>query len=248
MINRINPQLLTATNILVALNLAAFILSYVLRIDLFTSFALYPLDNQSFQAWQLISYMFLHGGVAHILFNMFALWSFGTLLERVWGAKRFVIFYLACGIGAGVIHLLVTQYQFNQLTQQLSLAGFSAQDLAELLNSGRFNTALLGEVGKETLQQYYYLNNAPTVGASGATYGLLAAFALLFPHFKVMLIFLPVPVKAMFFVPVLLLIDLIGGLTGFTIFGANVAHFAHVGGALIGAAMVFYWLKVAKQT
>jgi membrane associated rhomboid family serine protease len=245
--NRINPELLTATNALIASNVILFFLMQGLGLNLSQNFALYPLEHDAFKPWQLISYMFLHGGLTHVLFNMIALWSFGTILERVWGVRRFLFFYLVCGVGAGVIHLLVTQYQFNQLAEQLSLAGFSARDLNALLDTGRYSTAQLGEVSKETLAKFYYLHNSPTVGASGATYGLLTAFALLFPHFKIMLIFLPVPVKAMYFVPVLLLIDLLAGVTGFSIFGANIAHFAHIGGGIVGLALVFYWLKKAQN-
>jgi len=163
-----------------------------------TGFEMFGWQNQNFKPWQLFTHMFLHGGISHLAFNMLALWSFGRVLEKVWGKTRFVLFYLICGIGAAVISQLVDQF-------------------------------FLGPV-------YGY-----TVGASGAIYGLLVAFAVMFPNFKIMLIFLPVPIAAKHFVPVLLLIDLTAGFTGFSIFGQNIAHFAHLGGALVGFLMVYYY-------
>jgi len=163
-----------------------------------TGFEMFGWQNQNFKPWQLFTHMFLHGGISHLAFNMLALWSFGRVLEKVWGETRFVLFYLICGIGAAVISQLVDQF-------------------------------FLGPV-------YGY-----TVGASGAIYGLLVAFAVMFPNFKIMLIFLPVPIAAKHFVPVLLLIDLTAGFTGFSIFGQNIAHFAHLGGALVGFLMVYYY-------
>lgn len=165
-----------------------------------TGFEMFGWQDSRFQPWQLLTHMFLHGGVTHLAFNMLALWSFGRILEKVWGVQRFVVFYLVCGLGAALISQLVDQF-------------------------------VLGPV-------YGY-----TVGASGAIYGLLVAFAMMFPNFKIMLIFLPVPIAAKYFVPVLLLIDLTAGVTGFSIFGQNVAHFAHLGGALMGFLMASYFKR-----
>lgn len=155
---------------------------------------------REFKPWQLLTHMFLHGGFTHLAFNMLALWSFGRILEQIWGSQRFLIFYLVCGLGAAIISQLVDQF---------------------------------------VLSPSYTV----TVGASGAIYGLLVAFAMMFPNFKIMLIFLPVPIAAKIFVPILLLIDLSAGFTGFSIFGQNIAHFAHLGGALMGFAMVHYFKR-----
>ena len=111
------------------------------------------------------------------------------------------------------------------------------------MDTGRVSNALTALVAEEQLLELYYLYHSPMVGASGAVYGILVAFAMLFPNFKIALIFLPVPIAAKFFVPVLIGIDLLAGFTGFSIFGLNIAHFAHVGGALVGAIMVSFWLK-----
>ncbi len=167
-----------------------------------TGFEMFGWQSPFFKPWQLLTHMFLHGSVSHLAFNMLALWSFGRVLEKVWGIQRFLIFYLACGIGAALISQIVDQFFFGPVS-----------------------------------------NYTRTVGASGAIYGLLVAFAVMFPNFKIMLIFLPVPVAAKHFVPVLLLIDLMAGFTGFSIFGQNIAHFAHLGGALIGFLMLNYYKR-----
>lgn len=200
-------------------------------------------QHPDFKIWQLISSIFMHGGLAHLAFNMLALWSFGRVLEQVWGNQRFLFFYLLCGVGASVISMLVTQFQLQSLNNELFNAGISSNSLEAWLEQGRLQASEAVNANKEALQKYYFLFNTPMVGASGAIYGILVAFALLFPNFKIMLIFLPVPIAAKYFVPVLLLIDLSAGITGFSIFGYNIAHFAHIGGAIIGASLVFTWLK-----
>ena len=167
-----------------------------------TGFEMFGWQTSRFEPWQLGTHMFLHGSISHLAFNMLALWSFGRILEKVWGVQRFLIFYLVCGVGAAIISQLVDQF-------------------------------ILGPVSIYSV----------TVGASGAIYGLLVAFAIMFPNFKIMLIFLPVPIAAKHFVPVLLLIDLTAGFTGFSIFGQNIAHFAHLGGALVGFLMVNYYRR-----
>jgi membrane associated rhomboid family serine protease len=170
-----------------------------------TGFEMFGWQTSRFAPWQLLTHMFLHGSISHLAFNMLALWSFGRVLEKVWGVQRFLIFYLVCGIGAAVISQLVDQF-------------------------------ILGPVSIYT----------STVGASGAIYGLLVAFAMMFPNFKIMLIFLPVPIAAKYFVPVILLIDLAAGFTGFSIFGQNIAHFAHLGGAFMGFLMLSYYQRSAQ--
>ena len=198
----INELLQSMTNRLILLSVLAFFAIEMFFAGGRTGLELHSWNTPRFEVWQLVSYMFVHGGLTHLLFNMIALWSFGRILEQAWGNQRFLIFYLACGVGAAVISMLVDQFVFGQI--------------------------YLGAM----------------VGASGAIYGTLVAFALLFPNFKIMLIFLPVPIPAKYFVPVLLLIDLSAGLTGISIFGQNIAHFAHIGGAVMGLLLVKFWLKL----
>lgn len=199
--------------------------------------ALYLPANPDFHYWQYLTSMFMHGGLSHLFFNMLALWMFGVALERAWGSPLFLAFYLICGIGAGLIYNGVNTYQFHHLSQQLQSLGVSAEDLQRLLTRGEYRTDIAG-LSTKMVQEYYLLYNTPSVGASGAIYGVLVAFAFLFPNAKLMFIFIPIPIAAKYFVPGIILIDLLAGFTGFSIFGDNVAHFAHVGGGLVGLILV----------
>ncbi|MBE9575131.1 rhomboid family intramembrane serine protease [Flavobacterium proteolyticum] len=206
--------------------------------------ALHYFENDSFKFWQPISYMFMHGSLMHIFFNMFALISFGSALEHFWGAKKFLFFYFSCGLGAALIHSGVNYYHFHDAQNMLLQNGISVADIKTLLNGGSVNI----NVADTTLIQNYVnqmgdVYNTPAVGASGAIYGLLVAFAFMFPNAELMMMFIPVPIKAKYFVPVIVLLDLFSGVTGYSIFGGNIAHFAHVGGALIGFIMMWYWKK-----
>ncbi|MEM7358793.1 MAG: rhomboid family intramembrane serine protease [Pseudomonadota bacterium] len=245
---QLRELLQSTTNRLVAANILVFVMIEALFAGARSGFELYFFQHPDFQVWQLFSYMFLHGSFMHLAFNMIALWSFGRVLERVWGGQRFLIFYLVCGVGAAIIHLLVAEYQFQGLTEQILAAGFSELDVDNVVTLGRDISAGSALVSREMLKELYDIYNLPAVGASGAVYGILVAFALLFPDFKIMLIFLPVPIAARIFVPILLLIDLSAGVTGVRIFGvgSNIAHFAHLGGALFGFLMVQYWLRRAR--
>ena len=244
---QITDLLRLTSNRLVLANIIVYGLIQALFAGQRSGFELYYWQHQDFQIWQVLSYMFLHGSFSHLAFNMIGLWSFGRVLEKVWGARRFVIFYLICGIGAAVIHLLVAQFKIDQITQQIIAAGFTPTDVLSVINQGRDISVGSAAISREALSDLYSIYNTPAVGASGAIYGILVAFALLFPNFKIMLIFLPVPIAAKFFVPVLLLIDLSAGITGVSIFGSNIAHFAHIGGALIGFIMVRIWSGQARQ-
>ncbi|MFT4630241.1 MAG: membrane associated rhomboid family serine protease [Dinoroseobacter sp.] len=244
---QITDLLRLTSNRLVLANIIVYGLIQALFAGQRSGFELYYWHHQDFQVWQLLSYMFLHGSFSHLAFNMIGLWSFGRVLEKVWGARRFLIFYLGCGVGAAVIHLLVAQYQVDQITQQIIAAGFTPTDVLSVINQGRDISVGSAAISREVLSELYGIYNTPAVGASGAIYGILVAFALLFPNFKIMLIFLPVPIAAKFFVPVLLLIDLSAGITGVSIFGSNIAHFAHIGGALVGFIMVRIWSGQARQ-
>jgi len=240
---QIKELLQSTTNRLVLINVIAFVLIEALFAGARSGLELYFWRHPDFAVWQLISYMFLHGGWSHLAFNMIGLWSFGRILERVWGGQRLLIFYFACGVGAALLHLLVANYEYNALAQQILAAGFTEADIQSLVIQGRDISAGTSAISREVLRDIYAIFNIPSVGASGAVYGILVAFALLFPNFKIALIFLPIPIAAKYFVPVLLLVDLTAGITGISIFGANIAHFAHIGGALVGFAMVQYWLR-----
>ncbi len=204
--------------------------------------ALWFPDNAHFGWWQVVSYMFLHANFSHILFNMFALVSFGTVLEREWGAARFLVFYFVCGIGAGLVQLGVAWYEFAGLHERLVAAGLTPDAINAMLASGRANLPA-GAALKTAAVDLYRIYNAPTLGASGAIYGLLVAFGFLHPNAKLAMMFVPVPIAAKFFIPGLIAIDLFSGVTGFSLFGGGVAHFAHVGGAVIGFCLMLLWRK-----
>jgi len=207
-------------------------------IDLTETFALYFPQNENFGAWQFVTYMFMHGGLTHLLFNMFALWMFGTQLEAIWGGKRFVFFYFVCGIGAALIYTAINTYEYNSIYTLLSDTGMMDFDIQSMINKQVYPTEILSE---EQARVLISTHNIPMVGASGAIYGILVAFAFNFPNHKLLLIFLPYPIAAKFFVPALITLDLFSGITGFSLFGGGVAHFAHVGGAIIGFLMMIYW-------
>lgn len=156
--------------------------------------ALWPIDSPYFKPYQIVTHMFSHGSFSHILFNMFSLWMFGKILENLWGGKRFLFFYLICGIGAAAAHLAV---------------------------------------------QYFTTGSGPAVGASGAIMGIIAAFGYLFPNTELFILFIPFPVKAKWAVIGFIAIDLFSGIASFS--GDNVAHFAHLGGALTGFILVLIW-------
>ena len=172
----------------------------------------------------------MHGSLMHILFNMFALYSFGTPLESSWKTPRFLLFYFVTGIGAALIYSAANYYQFTVISDQIMALGYSAEQIQSILNSGLVDNYLVNRLGKDTLLEFISIYNTPAIGASGAMYGVLVAFAFSYPNAKLSLIFLPVPIKAKYFVPAIICGDLFFGVTKYSI--GNIAHFAHVGGAL----------------
>lgn len=204
--------------------------------------ALHYFESDKFQLWQPISHMFMHGDLMHIFFNMFALVSFGSALEHFWGPKKFLFFYFTCGIGAALIHSGINYYYFHDGLNTLVLNGFKENEILNLINEGKFMTSWQAVLAPDTFENMIGALT-PTVGASGAIYGLLVAFAFMFPNAELALLFIPLPIKAKYFVPGIVLLDLFSGVTGYSIFGGGIAHFAHVGGALFGFIMMWYWKK-----
>ena len=226
---------------LIIINVIFFLAPQLIKgVDLENLFALHFPKNENFGVWQYVSHIFMHGSFSHILFNMYGLWAFGTPLEQIWGRNKFLFFYFSAGIGAGLIYTAVNYFQFESIYNQLISFGLNASDIQEILNTGSYNTALIG-LPTETMNEFYSLYHTPAVGASGAVYGVLVAFGLMFPDAKLALIFFPVPIAAKYFIPVMIAGDLFFGVTKYSI--GNVAHFAHVGGALIGFLIAWYWKK-----
>ena len=228
---------------LLLVNIAVFSAGLLLpggREHIIATGALWYPANENFAPWQVVSYMFLHADFGHIFFNMFALFSFGSILEREWGATRFLVFYFLCGVGAALVQLGVNWYEFAGLHERLVAAGITPEAIAAMLKSGRGELPLDPAL-KAMVISLYRIFIAPTLGASGAIYGLLVAFGCLHPNAKLSLMFFPVPIAAKFFIPGMLALDLLSGVTGFSLFGANVAHFAHLGGAVIGFLLMLLW-------
>ncbi|AMA49455.1 MULTISPECIES: rhomboid family intramembrane serine protease [Flavobacterium] len=227
---------------LLIINVICFIGTYLVQHSN-SILALYYFENTNFRPWQLLTYMFIHGNFIHILFNMFALYSFGTALEHFWGAKKFLFFYISCGIGAGLIHSGVNYIHFQEGLNLLLENGEKKIEIFEILKEGKYKLAWEEILTQQELTSFISTYLSRAVGASGAIYGLLTAFAFMFPNAELMMMFIPVPIKAKYFVPIVVGLDLFSGVTGSSIFGGNIAHFAHVGGALIGFLMMWYWKK-----
>ena len=236
-----SPQLLTrAVIMIIIVNVVMFFVDQQVRGGLIDSLALHFPKNENYEIWQYISHMFMHGSIMHLAFNMYALWMFGSALESVLGRIRFVIFYFVCGIGAALIYNGVNHFQFSQVYSLLADSGLNSTDIMGMIQKYSYPPSVINEEQATKMFSVFY---APMVGASGAIYGILVAYALFFPNNKLMLLFLPYPIAAKFFVPVLLLIDLFSGVTGISLFGGGVAHFAHIGGAIIGFLLLLIWRK-----
>ena len=182
-----------------------------LGIDLNSLLGLHFFKASNFRLYQLFTYMFMHEGFQHVFFNMFAVWMFGGVMEQTWGARRFLFFYIACGLGAGLIQEGV---QYLQWFFELSQYG-------------------------PTVSMSQYLNMINTVGASGAVYGILLGYGMTYPNNQLFIIPIPVPIKAKWLVTAYVVLELLLGLSNRP--GDNVAHFAHLGGMLVGFLIILYW-------
>ncbi|MFT4800905.1 MAG: membrane associated rhomboid family serine protease [Flavobacteriaceae bacterium] len=225
---------------LIIVNVIFFIGSSFLGDVAYKLFALFYFENPNFQYWQPLTHMFMHGGLMHILFNMYALWAFGSPLEQIWGRKKFLFFYFSAGFGAALIHTLVNYYQVQEGMSALLNIGMNQTEIMNMLTTGQYNSGILESVTLESIESLYSSFNTPAVGASGAIYGVLVAFGLMYPNAELMMIFLPIPIKAKYFIPLIIVGDLFFGITGAA---TGVAHFAHLGGALFGFIMAYYWKK-----
>jgi membrane associated rhomboid family serine protease len=214
---------------LIIINVLVFTAQMLFReqFDLTAKIGLWPVESTNFRPYQVVTHMFAHstGLIFHIVFNMFALWMFGRVLENVWGAKRFLFFYLVCGLGAAAAHLAVDYFQYKEIVGMIQQAN---------------------EMGDTKSAEF--LTNLPVyaVGASGAVMGIMAAFAFLFPNTPLYIMFIPIPVKAKWAILGFIALDVFGGV--YPIKGDSIAHFAHLGGALTGFLLVLYWNKTNRKT
>ena len=193
-------RLTEAIKHLLIINVLFYVVTYFvpnMQEKMYELFALFYPTSNFFKPWQFVSHMFMHGNTIHIIFNMYALWAFGSPLEQMWGRNKFLFFYFSAGLGAALVYTLANYY----------------------------------------MQSYEGI----AVGASGAVYGILVAFGMKFPNAKLALIFLPIPISAKYFIPLILFGDLFFGFTSYSV--GNIAHFAHIGGALIGFIIMLFWKK-----
>ncbi|MFI2742371.1 rhomboid family intramembrane serine protease [Zhouia sp. PK063] len=229
---------------LIIINVIFFAATYLLpNYHLDGWLALWFPKNEHFGVWQFVTHMFMHGGYMHIFFNMYALWAFGSPMEQLWGKGKFLFFYFSCGIGAALIYTGVNYFYFKESYDALIHAGFDPQHILSLASEEKYNPAWKSVLSDDAIGSMIESFRMRMVGASGAIYGILVAFAMTFPNAELFLIFVPIPIKAKYFMPALILMDLFSGVTGFSIFGGNIAHFAHVGGAIFGFIMAWYWKK-----
>ena len=220
----------------VVMLLLAMLFQRMFNVNLNGVLGMFYFQSPFFKPWQIVTHMFMHGGLGHIFFNMYALWIFGKTLESVWGSKRFLIYYLATGLGAAFFHQLVNYIQFAP--EIAALKGAYSVD--------RINYALLNEILQPGNQFYQFGRELmrPTVGASGAVYGVLLAFGMLFPNTPLYIMFIPIPIKAKWLVIGFGALELFLGITQS---GGSIAHFAHLGGMIFGFFLIRYWNKYTSN-
>lgn len=209
-------------------------------IDLARYLGLHFVLSDHFNLAQLFTYMFMHGGFTHLFFNMFALWMFGRILEQVWGPKRFLTYYIVCGVGAGVIQELVVGIQYY-----LATSGMPAEAVDVVLREGAAALQQNMNFKDDNLASLNFIVNGLTVGASGAIYGILLGFGLLFPNEKMFVFPLPFPIPAKYFVIGYAVIELLLGIANNPT--DNVAHFAHLGGMIFGYILIMYWRNQIRR-
>jgi membrane associated rhomboid family serine protease len=222
-------------NIIIAniLMFIAFKVGGAFDINLNRILGLYFPKSESFMPVQIISHMFMHANFMHIFFNMYALYIFGQALENVWGPKRFLTFYLVSGLGAALVYESVIAFEFHNLAKMIS-----PEALQTIIKEG-----VSGEYSDVAMQSLQVLLNMPVLGASGAVFGILLAFGVLFPNTQLMLLFPPIPIKAKYFVLIYGAIELY---LAFSQPGSTIAHTAHLGGMLFGYLLIVYWRKTTK--
>ena len=213
---------------------------------IFSLFGLFFPENINFKFWQILTHMFMHGNLPHILVNMFALWMFGSSVESIFGSRNFLFFYLTCGLGAAVSQLAFLYYNYYIDLEFFISSGYESAEIINILNNNSKPeiNSLVNRIGIERVASIFSNFNSTMVGASGAIMGILVAFGMFFPESKLMLLFFPIPIKAKYFIPAIIIMDLFSAITGQAIFSpSNTAYVAHLGGALTGFIIMYYWKK-----
>jgi membrane associated rhomboid family serine protease len=254
---------------LIIINVALLLLTTLLErtgVDLIRYLGLYYPGSQYFMPHQLVTHIFMHGGLMHLFFNMYALWIFGSTLEQVWGGKRFLFYYFVTGLGAAALHTFVSWIEISHVQSAAkalmntptpdAFEEFIVKHFSKYIDPGALDAfvsrwsaspgspALAAQAEEMASDLIRSMMNIPTVGASGAVFGVLLAFGMLFPNTQLMLLFPPIPIKAKYFVVAYGVLELSLGLSNP---GSNVAHFAHVGGMLFGLLLIKYWRKKSQH-
>ena len=214
---------------IILINVLVMIMCYLKSTFMYDTFAMYFPASPKFEVWQPLTYLFMHGDFFHLFFNMYTLYIFGSVLERVWGTKKFLLFFFVTGVGAALVHACVQWYQYSELMRATGLSS------AEI-----YNEVSQCPDGMKFVGSIWDVMFVPTVGASGAIYGILMGYAMLYPDSVLTLIFPPISLKAKWFVLIFAGIELLLGVTGTQ---AGVAHFAHLGGLIFGFALIMYWKR-----
>ncbi len=230
--------------------LPSFLAKFGVLYDFSDKLGLHYVGAEKFSVLQMFTYMFMHGNIPHLFFNMFALFMFGQILEQVWGSHKFLFYYLLAGLGAGFVQQLFWYIDFNSLFSAINQA-IGNNDINLLLPYGEKlshyftipNFQLL-QAGDLMLMKTELANALVTIGASGSVFGLLLAFGWLFPEERLYLMFIPIPIKARYFVVGYAVVELFLGVARFT--GDQIAHFAHLGGMLFGLVAMLYWKKQGR--
>jgi membrane associated rhomboid family serine protease len=249
---------------LLIINVLVFILSQAMPQN-YETLSLFYFESEKFRFWQPFTHMFMHASMPnlmHILFNMFALVSFGSALEHFWGGKKFLFFYISCGLGAALVQTGMNYYEIHHGIDTITNGVISSEDISQLLKTNIINgdeiylkpmidanPEIFNKIQDPNFDGQAFLNTVlkayiPAVGASGAIYGLLVAFAFMFPMAELGIMFIPIPIKAKYFVPIFMfLYDGLFGIFGTSFFTISdgIGHYAHLGGALSGFILMMLW-------
>lgn len=226
----------TAVKNIIIINVVLMLATMFKESMMVTRFALWFPASPYFEWWQPVTYMFMHGGFFHLFFNMYTLFFFGSVLERVWGPKKFLIFYFVTGLGAAAVHMGVQWIEYNNALEAVGLTSTDASLLVDQI-------AKSVDAGNNMIPVWSSVLFTPTVGASGSIYGILMGYAMLYPDSIMRLMFPPIAMKAKWFVLIFAALELLLGISST---GGGVAHFAHLGGLIFGFILIIYWKKTRQ--
>lgn len=219
---------------LIIINVLLFVATFAFKNQIYELLAMYFPTNSLFKPWQIVTHMFMHGNEMHLIFNMLGLWMFGSVVESVLGRNKFLLLYFGAGIGAVLFNLGIDYFQYNSIYHKMLSSGLKNDEVKNIVEAVLpYGKGYINE-SYEKINNIYYTR---LVGASGALYGIMVAFGVMFPKEKLALIFLPIPIEARIFIPIMLLLDMFFGI--FSIKGDNIAHFAHIGGAIVGFLLIW---------